>query len=127
MMEGKIPLRIYLEFHDPKIGRSLRNRSKQIKNADEPGGTSIPFERVVKQFEPSYGSLRKINRKQSLFVPCEGKTVAKSQGRTEEAVMAGTNLLERRHKYVCFSRTTSLDNLYINGKYMCPNPPSILQ
>ena len=120
---SKIPLRIYLEFDDTKIGKSLRDRSKQIIKVDKQGGTSVPFERVVKQFDPSYGSLRKINRKQFPFVPCQGKTVAKSQGRTEEAIMVGTNLLDRRHKYVAFSRTRSLDNLYINGKYTRPNPP----
>ena len=119
----KVPLRMYLDFGDKNIGQIQRNNMKSIMTKDGADISWTPIERVIKTIEIAQGSLYKITRKQFAMVCAEAVTICKCQGSSYDVVLVGVHNLNRREKYVAFSRATSLNGLYIKGKYVPPQPP----
>jgi len=108
------PLRLWLEFEDPDIGKSHRQQLKNdIRRRTLPEAWT-PIESITCVVKRWKSSNMQIHRTQFPLVPAEAITVHKSQGGTlKSAVVHLGSKVQRSLVYVGCSRVTSANGLFI--------------
>ena len=116
--ENYLPICIWVEFSDQKIGKRLRSRVKQSHSHHTSKGRT-PIQPISRQFVASQNNYP-VSREQFPLQMSSGRTIHKAQSATHSQVvvdMSGpprcpSHFYEHMH-YVAFSRSETLQGLHI--------------
>lgn len=113
----KIPIIAWIDFNDENIGKKTRIKARCQDNI------LTPIRLIQRSFQYKKKKDATVIRQQFPLIPAEGMTVHKSQGSTFKTVAVHTSekrALTRALLYVACSRVTSLNGLFIVGKFNVP-------
>ncbi|KAG5666323.1 hypothetical protein PVAND_014358 [Polypedilum vanderplanki] len=116
---------VYLEMEDKNIGKAARLKRKALMEKNKIQLNWTPIFKVKKSFNVLRKGIVQVTREQYPLIMAEGITVHKSQGLSLPRVtidLVSSNM-EREMKYVALSRATSLNGLYLLGKFVPPDRP----
>ncbi|XP_031329649.1 ATP-dependent DNA helicase pfh1-like [Photinus pyralis] len=115
---------VYMEFDDEKTGALARRGRYDVMRANsqiQPNWT--PIKLTNRNFNTTERGKVQVNRVQFPMVMAEAITIHKSQGRSERLVCVDVEKgMNRQKYYVAFSRATTLNGLFILGKFKPPGP-----
>ncbi|KAG5678799.1 hypothetical protein PVAND_008434 [Polypedilum vanderplanki] len=113
---------VYMEFDDEKTGAKARSSRLGLMRANNMPTRWTPIKTTKKSFYVCQGGKVQVSREQFPLVMAEAITVHKSQGRSEPRIVVDVRHFDRKKYYVALSRVTSLNGLYILGKFVPPKP-----
>ncbi|XP_070175663.1 uncharacterized protein [Littorina saxatilis] len=120
------PVRVWIEFDDHDVGRTMRGNNKRAAKNLNVSNTWTPVDYVcrVARRKQGGGNLQ-ILRKQFPLVPAMAITIHKSQGDTYSRVAVHlTRSMKRASLYVACSRAKTAEGLYLVGELHPPSEPS---
>lgn len=120
-----VPTIVWIQFDDPETGAKQRRKYSYKYQSEAYQTTWTPIERISRTLSISYVYPgMEINRNQLPLLAANARTIAKSQGSTIPAVVVSfRGRLSREDKYVACSRATSINGLFIDGKFVPPESP----
>ena len=119
------PISAWLQFCHPSIGQELRSNPWIRQRAERSGFPTswTPVDRMSRVLNKKLHGME-VTRKQIPLQAANGMTVNKAQGSSLEKVVAFVgNFISREKLYVACSRATSLEGLFIVGRFKPPCSP----
>ncbi|XP_065214928.1 uncharacterized protein LOC135841724 [Planococcus citri] len=113
---------VWMLFDNENVGKHARSEAREYMQKKNIPLNWTPIQKIVrpllvqKKFD--------MTRRQFPLTPAEAITVHKSQGSTYNQIVIDMDKLTRNGLYVACSRVTSLDGLFIQGKFIAPKPPA---
>jgi len=121
----KIPIRVYIEFPEQRIGakKRLKYRFHQQQHGINTNWTPLEFEKRPIRKAVSHMSA-KVYRRQFPLMAADGMTINKAQGSSfKTMVLRLTSGIRRDLLYSGCSRSFTSDGLYLDGNFIAPGPP----
>lgn len=120
VFQGKVRA-VWFKFDDPSVGATARSNLKGVSDSHNLDNDLTPIVKVKRTFSVLKKGKVQISREQFPFVVAEGWTIHKAQGQSlVTVVVVLSSIMEISLLYVAFSRATSLNGLYIIGKFKPP-------
>jgi hypothetical protein len=126
----RIPKNAYMEFHHPSIGASRRASTKAEQERKRINLNYVQIGRITKNLSKTgrHKGIR-IIRTQLPLLSANAITIPKAQGSSIPFVVVSATTsrkkkMTREELYVACSRATSLNGLFIKGKFMPPSAPA---
>ena len=105
---------IWIQFDHHDVGEKTRNENRHL-NVQGIESTWTPIKPITTQFAVGRNQTAQVVRKQFPLRPAAAKTIHHSQGDTEQKIVVNFNTkraIPHVH-YVCLSRVTTIEGLYI--------------
>ncbi|CAH0563184.1 unnamed protein product [Brassicogethes aeneus] len=115
------PKQIWIEFMDGDVGVNCRKKARdQVAAAGHPD-TWTPIKKAARVIQSRKGNAVNVERQQFPVFVAEGITIHKAQGGTYQQVAVHLKPgMMRSALYVACSRATTINGLYIFGKFKKP-------
>lgn len=118
------PVAVWIKFDDETVGAKAKLTRKIIVDAKKLPPTLTPIEKLKKKLQVTRKDAVQVFREQYPLGIAEGYTIHKSQGQSMNVVTVQIcKGMRRQHKYVGFSRATTINGLFLIGTFRAPKSP----